>query len=94
MSYTRSTESGHYIWSDGEYLTIDDKIVDEEAIDVFIYKLYVGNDKEEFWDRYKHGKDLVYKFLEERIREEDCKYKDMAKRQLEVLKELDEKNCS
>ena len=59
MSYTRALESGHYIWSDGENLNLDDKVVSEDLIDIFLYKLYT-NRREEFDERIKHGRALIH----------------------------------
>jgi ribosomal protein S18 acetylase RimI-like enzyme len=69
MSYTRWNESGHYIWGGESILNFDDVAVEDDAVDVFLYKLYDlrGGDNprggdEEFWERYHHGKRVIEAF--------------------------------
>lgn len=59
MSYTRSLESGHYIYPsvDGT-VNFDGIDIEDEAVDIFIYKLF-KNRKKEFYQRYKHGKQII-----------------------------------
>ena len=90
MAYTRTPESGHYIWSDGNELTLDDKYVSEELIDIFIYKLYLGKDKEEFFERYNHGKELVFNFLKNELKSDDEKNRRMAQEHLDNLMQIEE----
>ena len=60
MSYTRSSESGMYIWSDGNNMHFDDVVVPEDKINVFLAKL---NDTrlEELGDRINRGRILLDK---------------------------------
>lgn len=60
MSYTRSSESGMYIWSDGNNMHFDDVVVPEDKINVFLAKL---NDtrSEELDDRISRGRVLLDK---------------------------------
>lgn len=60
MSYARPLETGHYIWSDGEELDFDGTKVPEEAVNVFLYKLYKYRD-EEFNERLKLGRQAIDK---------------------------------
>ena len=64
MSYTRWNESGHYIWGGQSHVNFDGVEIEDDAIDVFLYKLYEvrGGDDEEFWHRYEHGKRIVKNF--------------------------------
>ena len=64
MSYTRWNESGYYIWGGQNHVNFDGVEIEDDAIDVFLYKLYEvrGGDDEEFWLRYEHGKRIVKNF--------------------------------
>ena len=57
MAYTRYNESGHYIFGGNDYVDFTGTVVDDDAVDVFIYKLYgyLKDGDEEFWERYHHG---------------------------------------
>lgn len=75
MSYTRSLESGHYIWPDGENVNFDDKIVSNEAVDIFLFKLFNFR-KTEFMDRIEKGKTKILNNLQHRLLSEDLSEED------------------
>lgn len=64
MSYARPLETGHYIWSDGETMDFDSIKVDEESVNVFLYKLYKTRNKE-FKERLKLGKQAIDNYKKE-----------------------------
>lgn len=68
MSYTRSLESGYYIYPTDETVefVVSQASVSNEEIDVFLYKLY-NKRKTEFFKRVKNGKKIIKK---NRIEEE------------------------
>lgn len=72
MSYTRSLESGYYIYPTGETVefVVSQASVSNEEIDVFLYKLY-NKRKTEFFKRVKNGKKIIKK---NRIEKEKDKY--------------------
>ena len=65
MAYTRWHESGHYIFGGEDYVDFNGTPVDDDAVDVFLYKLYEVRDAadDEFWQRYEHGSRVVDNFL-------------------------------
>lgn len=60
MSYTRSGESGYYIYPTDETVefVVSQASVSNEEIDIFLYKLF-SKRKSEFFKRIKHGKKLI-----------------------------------
>lgn len=60
MSYTRSGESGYYIYPTDETVefVVSQASVSNEEIDIFLYKLF-NRRKSEFFKRIKHGKKLI-----------------------------------
>lgn len=58
MSYTRVNESNHYIYPTSESVVFDFTKVDNDAVDIFLYKLYKFRRKE-FKQRINHGKSLI-----------------------------------
>ena len=78
MSYARPLETGHYIWSDGENLNFDDKVVPEEAVNIFLFKLF-NYRKGEFIERIDSGRKIAsdyllnFRLLDESLSEEDRK---------------------
>jgi len=65
MSYTRWHESGHYVFGGEDYVDFDGTPIDDDAVDVFLYKLYEvrGGADDEFWQRYAHGNRVIDNFL-------------------------------
>jgi ribosomal protein S18 acetylase RimI-like enzyme len=61
MSYTRPGESGHYIFAGSDYVDFTCESVSNDAIDVFLYKLYNRRDNE-FWERYHRGSRIINNF--------------------------------
>jgi len=64
MAYTRWNESGNYIYGGTDHVSFNGINIDDDEIDVFIYKLYErqrsGGD--EFWERYEHGVRVIINF--------------------------------
>ena len=58
MSYTRCSESGMYIWSDGDYIFFDDVKLSEDKINVFLAKLF-DTRPDELNDRIRKGRELI-----------------------------------
>lgn len=60
MSYTRSGESGYYIYPTDETVefVVSQASVSNEEIDIFLYKLF-SKRKSEFFKRIKNGKKLI-----------------------------------
>jgi len=65
MAYTRWHESGHFIFGGEDYVDFDGTPIDDEAVDVFLYKLYEarGGADDEFWQRHAHGGRVIDNFL-------------------------------
>jgi ribosomal protein S18 acetylase RimI-like enzyme len=65
MAYTRWPESGHYIYGGVDYVDFNGVVVNDDAVDVFIYKLFSerGSDGDEFMNRCNHGKRIIENFL-------------------------------
>lgn len=69
MSYCRNP---YYIYSDGDLLHLDDIVIDENMINVFLYEL-VEHRKDELNERVKKGKEAIdigmeeYKYMQEFI---------------------------
>lgn len=54
MAYARVTETGAYIYSDGEKLHLNNLEVPEEYINIFLYDLYI-NRRNELEERVSNG---------------------------------------
>lgn len=67
MSYTRVTESGHYIWPDKDGIHFDFSFVPNDEMDIFLYMITKYH-KSEFDTRVKNGKYLVEEY-EESVKE-------------------------
>lgn len=77
MSYTRMLESGHYIWPSDIDVDFDGIKVPNEALDIFLFKLFNFR-KTEFMERIENGKEkilnnLEYRLLNDKLSEEDEK---------------------
>ena len=66
MAYARWNECKWYIYGTQEGIKFNDMFIPDEAIDIFIYKLYdeKNNGGEDFWERYNHGKGIIEKSKE------------------------------
>jgi len=64
LAYTRWNESGHFIFGGEDCVDFDGTPVDNDAVDVFLYKLYEerGATDDEFWQRRAHGKRVIENF--------------------------------
>jgi len=64
MAYTRWRESGHYIYGGNDYVDFNGRVIPDDEVDVFIYKLYgyLKEGDEEFWERYYHGSRVIDNF--------------------------------
>lgn len=58
MAYSRSLETGTYIWSDSENIHFDDVEIPSNKIDIFLAKLYKDR-YDEFQQRIENGNKLI-----------------------------------
>lgn len=61
MSYARNTETGTYIWSDGDYIHFNDIEVQERDINIFLAKIHDCR-KKELKERIKLGRKEIKEF--------------------------------
>jgi len=69
MSYTRPGESGQYIYPGEGCVDFTEAVVSDDAIDVFIHKLYdrQKDGDNDFWERYHHGDRIIKNFILSRV---------------------------
>lgn len=58
MSYGRIVETGHYIWPDGDGIYFDGTYIPDEAINVFLARIYDFR-KDEFEQRVQLGRKII-----------------------------------